>query len=216
MKGSDAVRFARVMAALGEVFDTPVSEVRVESYFRALGDLPIAAVEQAAARVIQEGRYFPRPVELREAIGATGEAQAERAWAALLRAVRSRHGYWSNVRFEPVLIAAVQRVWGTWPAASEALNGPVDDPVFLGQRKLFLAQYRLLLAGPPPVVPPYLMGYREGHQVPRLEQGGDTCREVVSREPIAYFPLEGPPVLEVNPAPRTRELPAAPPDPEAA
>lgn len=112
-------------------------------------------------------------------------------------------------------MATVLDVWGTWPAASQALSLPVDDPGFLGQRKAFLAHYQLLLAGPPPRVPMYLTGYREALATPRLERVGDTGREVVPRERVVYFPLEGSPVVEPNPAPTVRELPTAPPDPEA-
>jgi hypothetical protein len=208
----DMDRFARVMATLGEVFDTVVTPVRVEAYCRALGEVPIAAVEQAAAWVIREGRYFPKPVDLREALGLTAEQRAEVAWATLLRAVRSRRHAEDSVRFEPVLMATVVHVWGTWPAARAALGRLVDDPAFLGQRKWFLAQYRLGLVGPPAAGPRYLPGDRELQRLPSLERSGDGYREVVC-ERVVYFAPDGPPVIEPHPAPIVRELPAAPPIP---
>jgi hypothetical protein len=206
MTRQEQERFARVMVTLAEAFDTKVTAGRLEAYFQALGDLPIEVVEQAATRVIRECWHFPRPADFRAALGQTVGQRAERAWATLLRAVRSRAHAGDSVRFEPALMTTVVQVWGTWPAAQEALSRPVDDPLFLGQREPFLAQYGLGLVSPPGEEPPYLPGERELRRVPLIQRWGDGFREVIC-ERIVYFPPSGPPVIEPHPTPQVRDIP---------
>jgi hypothetical protein len=66
MTDADRPQFAHLMAVLAETFDATISTVRVEAYFRALGDLDWAVVERAGLALLKQARRFPLPAEMRE------------------------------------------------------------------------------------------------------------------------------------------------------
>lgn len=145
MRDQDRPTFARALYALGETFNEPVSEIRAEAYFDALSDLPVEAVLAAARQAIRTARFFPRPVELREAVDGQVEDRAEAAWTAVLRLVR-RYG-WPGVdgRGAPPAFPdfATERaaldLYGGWARLCEALPG--EGPEMLGVRKAFVASF---------------------------------------------------------------------------
>jgi len=59
-------RFTATMLAMAEVFNEPVSPVKITAYAEALQHVPMDDLEAAARRLIAEARFFPRPVEWRE------------------------------------------------------------------------------------------------------------------------------------------------------
>ncbi len=65
---TDRERFSVVLATLGEVYGKEITEVMAEAYWRALRDCPLEAIEAAAIAHIRESRWFPKPVELLEAV----------------------------------------------------------------------------------------------------------------------------------------------------
>ncbi len=65
-KDKDKREFADGFLQLAEAFDKTLSEQLPAIYFEALADLPIEDVKAAMERCIREGRWFPKPVELRE------------------------------------------------------------------------------------------------------------------------------------------------------
>lgn len=68
MKGNDRPAFAALMAGLGEVFRHKLSEAMIELYFQALEDVALEDVRAAATLCMRTGKFFPRPVELRQTI----------------------------------------------------------------------------------------------------------------------------------------------------
>ena len=84
----DRVRFAEGLFMLGETFNEPISDVKVEAYFQALLTYDIEAVVMAIQGALRSCKFFPRPVELRELIDGSVEDAAEQAWGALLGEVR--------------------------------------------------------------------------------------------------------------------------------
>lgn len=141
MNHSDLRRFAVTLGALGETFNETISDVRLDAYFMALSDLPIEAIEQATKAHIRDGRFFPRPIELRERIEGNASDHAEVAWMALMGEIR-RVGYIGT----PALPDATQRVigaiWGSWRCLCETLPG--DGPELLGWAKRFRETYATL------------------------------------------------------------------------
>jgi hypothetical protein len=142
----DREHFGRMMFALGDTFNEPVSEVRVEAYFDALRDLDAALVLAAGRRAIAECRYFPRPIELRELVHGNGDEAAELAWNALRGLVR-RYGYLgtdgrgSAPEFpDDATRRAALELYGGWVALCSSL--PCEGPEFLGARKAFIANYK--------------------------------------------------------------------------
>ena len=142
MTEQDRGPFAELMLAVGEFYGEAVSDVRLELFFRALSDLPFDSVKAAASAHLRVSRFFPKPVELREAIEGPVEDRAEIAWAAVQSLVR-RHGYYAN----PADIAwpdetthhAAMKLYGGWKALCEYL--PASGPEMLGTAKLFKSHY---------------------------------------------------------------------------
>lgn len=141
MTDRDAGRFAKVMAALAETFNDTVSQVRAEAYFSALEDLLIADVEEAARNHIRVGRFFPKPVELREWVTGTDEDQALDAWQQLTREVR-RTGYTGRPELPEATFDALNRVFGSWVALCQTL--PADGPGLSVWEKRFRETYLVL------------------------------------------------------------------------
>lgn len=142
MTGAERERFAALLLGLGETYGEPVSDARMEIYWRALEDLTFAAVYQAANIHARTSKFFPRPSELREAVTGPLEDQAEVAWMAVHSLVR-RHGYWAkpeDVQWpDEVTQHAALKLYGGWRALCEHL--PASGPEMLGTAKLFKAHY---------------------------------------------------------------------------
>jgi hypothetical protein len=139
---ADRSRFAELMYALSETFDTKVSALRVQLYFDALVDLPIAAVERAARLAVGTLRFFPKPTELRELVQGNVEDEAGIAWAAFQREV-SRVGYMREPDLPAATMDAIRLVFGDWRRACASLPSPDSDraPELMGWRKQFVAAY---------------------------------------------------------------------------
>lgn len=139
MTDADRSAFAAVLFALGDTFDAAISDTRMEIYFRALVDLPLEAVTNAAVLHMRHGKFFPRPVELREAVDGSLEDRAEVAWTQLLRLVR-KVGSWGKPDWpDPVLERAAKELYGGWAMLCERLPG--EGPELLGAAKLFKSTY---------------------------------------------------------------------------
>lgn len=139
MTEQDRGAFAELMLGIGETYGEPVSEARMEIYFRALADLPLAALQQAASVHVNNSRFFPKPVELREAIEGRVEDRAEMAWAQVCEQVR-RVGWTGTPNWpDEATERAVRQVFGSWGRLCETL--PASGPELLGYAKLFKAQF---------------------------------------------------------------------------
>jgi hypothetical protein len=142
MNQQDRQRFAELVLGLGETYGEPVSDARMEIYWRALEDLSFAAVQRAANVHARTSKFFPRPAELREAVEGPIEDQAELGWAAVQSIVR-RYGYWANpedVQWpDEITKHAAMKLYGGWRALCEHL--PASGPEMLGTAKLFKAHY---------------------------------------------------------------------------
>lgn len=131
-------QFAQAMLVLGETFNEPVSDVRIEAYADALGDLEPGLVLAAMKSCIRESTFFPRPVEIRQRVLGTTEDRIELAWGKLCTAV-ARVGYTGKPDLDDETFSAIRAVWGTWVKLCETL--PNDGPELLGWRKAFAAAY---------------------------------------------------------------------------
>ena len=137
MTDLDVRPFGEAMHALGETFNEPVSDVRIEAYFDALSDLSIEQVNAACRLAFRSCRFFPKPVELRELIGGDGNP-AELAWGAVLKEIR-RVGYMGTPRLDDRTLTAVEETWGGWRRLCETL--PAEGPELVGWMKQFKATY---------------------------------------------------------------------------
>jgi hypothetical protein len=140
MTAQDRVGFAELMAGLGETYGEPVSDARMEIYYRALSDMALDEVRAAANVHVRTNKFFPRPSELREAMDGTLDDAAEMAWQVLLREIR-RVGWCGTPRLsDDALLRAAMELFGGWEALCQKLPG--EGPEFLGWAKQFKALYK--------------------------------------------------------------------------
>lgn len=160
MTEQDRQPFAELLIGIGETYGEPVSEMRMEIYFRALEDLSLDAVRSAANSHVRSSKFFPRPAELREAVSGSVDDQAELAWAHVQREVR-RVGYTGRPRFPDVATArAALELYGGWQQL--CANLPASGPELLGFRKQFVATYRAYASRDTRIaLPPSVMGMLE-------------------------------------------------------
>lgn len=158
MTTTDRAPFAELMLGLGETYGEPISDARLEIYFAALADLELADVRRAAGLLVRTTKFFPRPVELREACGGgpdgggSADERADLAWVDLLREVRrvGAYGVWNSNKgateppapnfFDAAAERAALELYGGWSALCASLPG--EGPELLGAAKLFKATYR--------------------------------------------------------------------------
>jgi len=67
MTEDDRGFFGEQLALLSEVFNERVSALRAAAYWEVLHDLPLLAVRTAVRQLLQNSRFFPKPVEIRTA-----------------------------------------------------------------------------------------------------------------------------------------------------
>lgn len=120
MQRSDSLAFAQLLAGLAETFDVALTPTRTELYFRALEDLPLAAVREAVSGAIRDGRFFPKPAELRARVEPNLGDQAEIAWLALTRYF-DVHGYEWHVAAFPL--------WTSGPMPETKITEPDVDAI---------------------------------------------------------------------------------------
>lgn len=154
----DRKPFGEMLFALGEVFGEAVTATRMEIYFRALADLSLESIRQAANIHARTSKFFPKPVELREAIEGRAEDKAEIAWTHVQRIVR-RYGYWWNEKTQGPIQwpddatkRAALSLYGNWQALCE--NLPASGPEMLGTAKLFKAQFAAVVRKDQRELPP--------------------------------------------------------------
>jgi hypothetical protein len=131
--------FSQAMGVLGEVFNEPVSELRIEAYLASLQDLPDAEVLAAMRACVAECQFFPRPADIRQRVIGPADDRAELAWAAVLAVVQRVGAYGWPGQLDAPTMAAVTSTWGSWARLCETL--PAEGPELLGWRKAFLANY---------------------------------------------------------------------------
>lgn len=139
----DRADFATLMLGLGETYGEPVSDARMELYFRALADKELADLRAAATVCVRVSKFFPRPAELIEAMGGSVEDRAELAWMAVQRMVR-RFGFYSEPGRhdwpDDASRQAALELYGGWKALCSRLPG--EGPELLGFAKQFKGAYR--------------------------------------------------------------------------
>lgn len=145
MTATDTTRFAHLMMVLQEVFGgPPLTDLRTELYFDSLRDLPIEEVEKGVRLCRDTCTYFPKPVEIRQAVEGLGGDEAAREWGMLVREISSV-GYTMRRQpdLSPTAMEAVRVVFGNWHRACGANIGAGGDtgPESMGWRKQFIAAY---------------------------------------------------------------------------
>lgn len=134
----DRPAFAEALFALGETFNEPVTEIRAEAYFDALGEFDVQSVTKAIRLALRQCRFMPRPADLRELIEGNRDEAADAAWGAVLGEIR-RVGYIGTPNLDDRTQRAVRELWGSWQRLCETL--PAEGPELVGWVKQFKGVY---------------------------------------------------------------------------
>lgn len=159
MTEQDIQDFETVMKQLCVLFDKHCTADLTEIYFFALQDLSIDQFRQAAMKLANSAKFFPKPVEIRDAICGTSNDRASKAWDLFVTAVRMGGSWKSVYSADGALLHTVQIVYGSWLKACEMLPA-VADPMFSAHRKQFIASYA---TAPARCNTHYLMGMSEAN-----------------------------------------------------
>jgi hypothetical protein len=64
---------AKMLAVFAELFPRPITEQTAKVYEMALSDLTDEQLQYATAKLVRDCTFFPKPVEIREAVGANAK-----------------------------------------------------------------------------------------------------------------------------------------------
>lgn len=140
MTDADRPRFAALLGGLGEAFNEPISDARLEIYFLALADLPVGDVQAAIAAVLRTQVFFPRPATIREAVHGRPSDLTETAWLSWRKAAKRIGGAGSVVFSDPALAETLVAMFGGWPGACYA---DFSDEMWAAKRKEFDRVYHV-------------------------------------------------------------------------
>jgi len=121
MKNKSA--FKNFMAGIGEMFDKQITPILSKIYWKALEPFTNDQCQKAFNEIILSSRFFPKPVDIIEAIQGRQENQSILAWIKVIRAIRNVGAY-QSVKFDDPIIHSVIEVMGGWPALC---SGSADD-----------------------------------------------------------------------------------------
>lgn len=108
MHPSDFQRFSAVMTGMAELYQRELSTFLLDAYWLALRDWTLADFEDAAAHLMKNSKWLPKPSEFTD-LRKAGEAGPAEAWSEALRACVQ----WRNPERLPTgLIAAAARAVG--------------------------------------------------------------------------------------------------------
>jgi hypothetical protein len=131
---TDRPRFLSALTALGATLGRTIDEATLEGYWAALRDLDIEQVEAGAAECMRTAVHFPRPVEIRNCVGATVEDKATEAWGVVCHLARNCR---AAKHPDPIAEEAVQKIGG-W----QRLGAMKSDDLHAWGRRDFLDVYR--------------------------------------------------------------------------
>jgi hypothetical protein len=115
MVPSDKTAFAIAVGAMVEAFGQEATSAVLHGYWLGLSDLTIDQVQLAVSQALRSSKFLPKPVELREFVTGSTDAEslAMNAWGEALKSVSL--GPYRHVDFEDKTINAVVRSMGGWP-----------------------------------------------------------------------------------------------------
>jgi hypothetical protein len=143
MTEMDRERFGIALTGLAEIFNEPVSTPRMNAYFSALSDLSIDRVEAAVAQLMRTAKFFPKPIEIREALQGSTRDQAETAWRTFLKLVIEEN-YYPSLQVQDGTLAFAIEQFGGWIEANRRVNGASAE-MLRAYENQFKVSYQLAL-----------------------------------------------------------------------
>lgn len=155
MTVDDAKRFGTLVDLVAEGFSMPASELKKLAYFDALADLEYEDVAHAMRGLLRTARYFPKPVEIRDAVLGDFASRVEAEWLAMREAMTVVGAYRTLICESSALGQTLVAVFGSWPDACRAEFTP---EIWAAKRKEFDRVYRVFASDPPLATPTILRG----------------------------------------------------------
>jgi len=152
MQESEKQQFVELLSALGEVWQTELTAVVIESYWQALQEYELRAVMAAAKRILKEYKYakFPVPAEFANRIAPDETtAKAIKAWESANAALKWWTG--SGQHQEPlryptfkdsIIHNVVDSYFGGWSGFYQEWNETITKLSFF--RREFIHAYEVM------------------------------------------------------------------------
>ncbi|MBI3582392.1 MAG: hypothetical protein HY096_00395 [Nitrospinae bacterium] len=156
MTENDRTQFESILTAIAEIFDKQLSGNQLDLYFLALQDLNLEQFKKAGNVITQTSRFFPKPVDFREAVKGTILDKTTQAVLLFENAVR-KYGYYDSVIFADKLIHACVEALGGW----QEIYQDWGYEKWVWVRKDFEKHYEYFLKNPPVNIPERLIGFHE-------------------------------------------------------
>ena len=125
MTRQDAPRFVSSLTAMGALYERHPEATVIEIYFRALEKFTIVEVEQGISKACSSLKFFPKPVELIEAITGGSGNLADKAMIEACRVLEAikNIGTYTTVCFDdPITQAVIVQQFGGWAKFSDMLE----------------------------------------------------------------------------------------------
>jgi len=150
----DFNEFILRIAALGEIFGKEIGKLTLKAYWSALEDLTWQEFETACNHLLKTAKFFPRPVEFREAVLPDPKAAAALAYDRTIEAL-GLVGCWKSVVFDDPCIMLVAESMGGWVALGEK---HADEWLRKEFERLYLVHGKRIAVEGPAGVPSRLPG----------------------------------------------------------
>ena len=112
MKDEEKRQFGATIEALLLPFGRQTGSALLESWWVALYDLPLQAVQEAAHQALRECEYPPAPATIRRLAGVSGALVASEAWQHVVDQIRAIGTSGRDVDLTPQEWEAVKRAGG--------------------------------------------------------------------------------------------------------
>ncbi|MFO1259109.1 MAG: DUF6475 domain-containing protein [Gammaproteobacteria bacterium] len=160
MLSTEQEQFARLLAAVGEVYNRQMTPTLTKLYWRALASFSwkdVVKAFEAHVRDPDTGHFMPKPADVIRVIKGDSEAQCLQAWSKVERAIRSV-GPYQSVAFDDASIHAVLEQMGGWIKLCRSSEKSLPFTA-----KEFQTRYKAYRYQAPIHYPRYFMGVSE-HQ----------------------------------------------------
>lgn len=143
MENTDIIAFGTLMQGLGETFpDRQLTNKGIDLYFKALADFPLESISQAMNRYAMEGKFFPKPAEIRDLVLGSKDERSQQCWNLLQEAFK-KAGEDKSVCFQdPSLAFAVEKTFITWAICANELH-TLSPEMLAFKKKEFSKNYNL-------------------------------------------------------------------------
>lgn len=111
METTDFQRFKAVMAGMARVFGAEIDKPLLDGYWLALRDWQIADFESAAAHLMANSKFMPKPADFNELRKKAAEQSAGEAWEKVLHTIRTMYVR-EGARVDPKTDAVVRQMGG--------------------------------------------------------------------------------------------------------